>query len=147
LAALASAGAAPRAAASIEPSTAPGATVSPSLARMSPSVPGRGRVDLERHLVGLELEDRLVGLHGVARLLEPAADGGLRDGFAEGRHADFGRHGVSLLGLASRPPGVDPGAAMHFTSGAKTSSRKACSCAMCFDISPVAVAAEAARPT
>ena len=58
---------------------------------------GSRRVDLQRHLVGLELDERLVGLHGLARLLEPLADRGLGDGFAEGGYADFGRHVRPLL--------------------------------------------------
>ena len=40
---------------------------------------GGRRVDLERHLVGLEFDQRLVGLDGVAALLEPFADGRLGD--------------------------------------------------------------------
>ena len=46
----------------ITPSTAPTSTVAPASARISPSVPGWCGIDLERHLVGLELEQRLVAL-------------------------------------------------------------------------------------
>src|SRR5205809_441967 len=37
---------------------------------------GRRRRYLDRHLVGLKLDQRLVHRHGFAGLLEPAADGG-----------------------------------------------------------------------
>ena len=53
---------------------------------------GRGRVDFDGDLVGLELHQRLVRLHHIAGLLVPAADGGLGDGFAQGGHADFSSH-------------------------------------------------------
>ena len=53
---------------------------------------GGGRVDFERHLVGFELDERLVGLDGVAGLFEPAADRRFGDGFAESWNADFNRH-------------------------------------------------------
>ena len=50
---------------------------------------GGGRRHLDRHLVGFELDQRLVDRDGVAGLLEPLADGRLGDGFAEGGNADF----------------------------------------------------------
>ena len=53
---------------------------------------GRGRVDFDGDLVGLQLHQGLVRLHHVAGLLVPAADGGLGDGFAQGGHADFSSH-------------------------------------------------------
>ena len=53
---------------------------------------GRGRVDFNGDLVGLELDQGLVRLHHIAGLLVPAADGGLGDGFAQGGHADFSSH-------------------------------------------------------
>ena len=53
---------------------------------------GRGRVDFDGDLVGLQLDQRLVRLHHIAGLLVPAADGGLGDGFAQGGHADFSSH-------------------------------------------------------
>ena len=99
---------------------------------------GGRRVDLERHLVGFEFDQRLVGLHRVAGLLEPLADGGLGDGFAEGRYADFSRHCQASS---------DSGRVLAPGQAAKASSRNALSCARCFDIRPVAVAAEAGRPT
>ena len=77
------------------PSTAPTATVSPALTTISPSTPGSGRRHLDRHLVGLELDQRLVGGDRIARLLEPFADGRLGHGFAQRRHADLGRHASS----------------------------------------------------
>ena len=48
---------------------------------------GGGGVDLQRHLVGLKFDQRLVRFDGVAWLLEPAADRGFADGLAEGRNA------------------------------------------------------------
>ena len=57
---------------------------------------GGGRRHFDRHLVGFELDQRLVDGDGVARLLEPLADGRLGDGFAEGRNADLG-HRISIL--------------------------------------------------
>ncbi len=100
--------------------------------------------------------------------LNHLADGGLGDGFAEGGYADFGhamsglvvsfsggrvsigpkgenrysekpmqirrlRHNSMRRGIEDQPPSA--------------SSRNALSCAECFDIRPVAVAAEAGRPT
>ena len=60
---------------------------------------GGRRVDLERHLVGFELDQGLVGLHRIAGLLEPLADGRLGNGLAEGGYADFGRHVRPLLNV------------------------------------------------
>src|SRR6267143_1474685 len=57
---------------------------------------GGGRRHLDRHLVGLELDQRLVDRDGVARLLEPAADRRLADRFAEGGNADLS-HRAFLL--------------------------------------------------
>ena len=52
--------------------------------------PGHGRRDLGVHLVGRDLEDRLVALDGVADLLEPLGDRAFGDGLAHLRHQDFG---------------------------------------------------------
>ena len=60
--------------------------------RRSRSNPRARRVDLERHLVGLELHQRLVGLHGLAGLLEPFADSCFADRLAERRDTNFSRH-------------------------------------------------------
>src|SRR6185437_934486 len=51
---------------------------------------GGRRRHLDRDLVGLELDQRLVDRDRVAGLLEPFADGGLGDGFAERRDANIG---------------------------------------------------------
>jgi hypothetical protein len=53
---------------------------------------GRRRVDFERDLVSFKLDQRLIRLDGIARLLEPLADRGFGDAFAEGWNADFGGH-------------------------------------------------------
>ncbi len=45
----------------------------------------------------------LVDRHGIARLLEPAANGGLGDGFAECRNADFS-HVLPFLRFRRRGP-------------------------------------------
>src|ERR1700736_5874300 len=55
--------------------------------------PRRRRRHLDGDLVGLELDQGLVHRHGVAGLLEPAADGGLGHGLAERRNANFS-HGL-----------------------------------------------------
>ena len=86
---------------------------------------GGRRRHLDRHLVGFELDQRLVDRDGVARLLEPFADGRLGDRFAERGHADLShwyrspRHGrarprpSAILCFAScrqdRMPGTRPG--------------------------------------
>src|SRR5690606_4813663 len=44
---------------------------------------------LDGDLVGLELDQRLALSHGVARVLEPAADGRLDDRLAERGHLDL----------------------------------------------------------
>src|SRR5207253_925242 len=51
---------------------------------------GRRRLDLDRHLVGLDLDDRLTLAHGVPRALEPVHDlaGLLRQ--LQGGHDDVG---------------------------------------------------------
>ena len=56
-----------------------------------------GRRHLDRHLVGFELDQRLVDRDRVTRLLEPFADGGLGDGFAERGDADFSHDRVPFL--------------------------------------------------
>ena len=53
------------------------------------------RVDLERHLVGLQFDQRLVRLDDVAALLEPFADGRFGDRLAERRDANFCGHGFN----------------------------------------------------
>ena len=60
---------------------------------------GGRRRHLDRHLVGFELDQRLVDRDRIARLLEPLADGRLGHGFAERGHADFG-HCMCSLPLA-----------------------------------------------
>ncbi len=49
-----------------------------------------GRVDFESHLVGFQLHERLVGLHGVAGLLEPLCDRGFGNGFSKRGNSDLG---------------------------------------------------------
>ena len=94
---------------------------------------GRRR-HLDRHLVGFELDQRLIGGDGVADLLEPLADGRLGDRFAKRGDADFGSH-FSYLSVA---------VLQNYSPSA--SSRRAASCARCFDIMPVAGEAAAGRP-
>ena len=52
--------------------------------------PAGAGIDLQRHLVGLELEQRLVALDGIAHRLDPFGDGRLGHGFAEGGDDDIG---------------------------------------------------------
>src|SRR6185369_14741144 len=51
-------------------------------------------IDLQGHLVRLELEQRLVALDGIAHRLGPFGDGRLGHGFAEGGDDDIGCHGA-----------------------------------------------------
>ncbi|MGY3462721.1 hypothetical protein ACVWW5_008171 [Bradyrhizobium sp. LM3.4] len=90
----------------IWPSSAPTATVAPSAATISLSVPAEGRRDFDGDLVSLELHQGLVDGDGIAGLLEPAADGGLSDGFAEGRHTNFS-HGLFLKEIANADMSAD----------------------------------------
>ena len=48
--------------------------------------------DFDRDLVGLEAGDGLIERHRFAGLLEPLADGGFTDRFAEGGNFDFRGH-------------------------------------------------------
>src|SRR6185436_10629733 len=57
---------------------------------------GGGRRHLDGHLVGLELDDRLVDRDGIARFLEPFANGRLGDGLAQRRDADFSHDGAPV---------------------------------------------------
>ena len=68
---------------------------------------GRGRGDLHRRLVGLELEQRLVRVHGVAVVLEPARDGALAHRLAERRDADLEAHRLARAGRGRRRRGLD----------------------------------------
>ena len=79
----------------IWPSSAPTATVSPSLTAISDEHAGGGRRHFQRHLVGFQLHQRLVDGDGFARLLEPFADGRFRDRFAEGGDADVSHNVLS----------------------------------------------------
>src|SRR6185437_3293763 len=53
---------------------------------------GGGRIDLERHLVGFELDEGVVDRDAVADLLEPLGNRSLGDRFAQSRYLYFGRH-------------------------------------------------------
>ena len=50
---------------------------------------GGRRRHFDGDLVGFELDQRLVHRHGIAGLLEPAANGGFRHGLAECRNTNF----------------------------------------------------------
>ena len=117
---------------------------------------GRRR-HLDRHLVSLELHERLVDSDRITRFLEPLADGRLGHGFAQCGHADVS-HGANIpCGHASRSkttegPTTDgrkssivcrPPCGLCYPSAA---SNSALSCLRCSGIWPTAVAAEAARP-
>ena len=59
---------------------------------------GRGARDLGVDLVGGDLEQRLVGLHGVAFRLEPPGDRAFGDALAQLGHRDGDRHVVDSSG-------------------------------------------------
>ena len=123
--------AAPAAPSSIAPRRAPTFTVLPAAADDRRQLARSGGRHFHRHLVGFKFDQRLVGLHRIAHLLEPLGDRRLGDRFAEGRNADFFRHlFLSLKLLLS--PGLRRGTS--------------CSSLRCLLISPVAVDAEAGRP-
>jgi hypothetical protein len=84
----AEAGADAPASVSIRATMVPTATVSPSCTSTSERTPGIGGRNLGVHLVGRDLEDRLVPLDGVADLLEPPGHRPLGDGLAHLRHDD-----------------------------------------------------------
>src|ERR1700727_1748139 len=67
--------------------------------------PRARRVDLERHLVGLQLHQRLVGLHRIAGLLEPFADGCFADRLPQRWDTDLSRH----FNRAARRPSLSLG--------------------------------------
>ena len=62
------------------------------------------RGDLGVDLVGRDLEDRLVPVHGLTDLLEPLGDGALGDGLTHLGHRHFGAHGRVRVRGAARPP-------------------------------------------
>ena len=53
---------------------------------------GHAGVDLQGHLVGLQLHQGLVQRDRLARLLQPLGHGRFTDRFAQGRHHDIHRH-------------------------------------------------------
>ena len=57
--------------------------VSPSSARTLEEFSGHGRGDFHGDLVGNDLDEGLVTSDGLARLLEPLADGAFYYGFAD----------------------------------------------------------------
>ena len=63
---------------------------------------GRGRGDLHRRLVRLQLEQRLVRFHGVAVALEPAGDRALAHRLPERRNADLEAHRLARAGRGRR---------------------------------------------
>ncbi len=68
-----------------------------ALATISVRVPAAGAGTSIVTLSVFELEQRFIGIDGLADLLEPGADSGFADGFAEGGYADFGGHDVSSV--------------------------------------------------
>ena len=90
-AAPASAGFAPALISSITASSAPTSTVMSSCTLMATTTPPAGAGILCVHLVGADLQERLVGFDALAFFLEPPRDGALRDALAEAGHRH--RHG------------------------------------------------------
>ena len=72
-------------------------TVEPSATLISLQHTGGGRRNLRVDLVGGDFEERLVALHGVARLLEPLGDGAFEDRLAHLGHDYIGWHVFPFL--------------------------------------------------
>ncbi|MCY1430185.1 hypothetical protein D9M71_461260 [compost metagenome] len=53
--------------------------------------------NFDHHLVGLDVDDQLVALYGVARLLVPGSDGAVSNRFREGWGFDFDSHSEYFL--------------------------------------------------
>ena len=68
--------------------TSPTFATTPAPTRISLETARDDRLDFERHLVGLDLEEVVAFLDLVADGLEPVEDFPLGDGFAELRHDD-----------------------------------------------------------
>ena len=86
----------------------------------------RGR-HLERHLVGLKLDNRLVGGHRVAGGLDPARHRRVSNGLAEGWDSDFNRHGVAASLVRGRhdPLFILPSAGTNRPNGDVTRQARA----------------------
>src|SRR5260370_279267 len=67
-----------------------------SRAEVSRGAAARRCIDLERDLVRLQLDQRLVDRPRLADLLQPPGYGRLGHRFAQRGHLDFRRHGVSF---------------------------------------------------
>src|SRR3546814_481749 len=92
-----------------------------------------GRGDFEHDLVGLEVDQILVALDGVADLLVPRRDGGVGYGFGKDRNFDFGGHGVrrpdeNVEGV------VDYSATTSPSSGLTSASATSCFCSMTWSL-------------
>ena len=72
--------------------------------------------DLDRDLVGLELDQRLVTRDHRARRLQPAGDSGLGNGFTQARDGDVDRHGRAPSGALSHTGRDDPAPASRASS-------------------------------
>ena len=100
---------------------------------------GRG-VDLDRHLVGFQLDQRLVGRHRVADRLEPLRHGRFGYRLAQRRHDDVCRHGPArrlvVFRLSARHAGTVEGSVSRSTLSACSTSNR-CSCSWILN-SPVA---------
>ena len=72
--------------------------------RISLTDAGRAGVDLEGHLVGFQLDQRLVLGNRIAGLLQPLRDGRLADRFTEGGDHDIGCHLRLSSDVAQRLP-------------------------------------------
>src|SRR6266403_1157492 len=59
----------------------------------------RAGIDLQRHLVGFQFQERLVALDRIARGLQPLGDGGLAHGFAQRGYDDIDGHEAPRLAL------------------------------------------------
>ena len=79
----------------ITTSTVPTGTTSPSATRIRATLPGRGRRDLDRRLVGLDLDERVVLCDLLSLDDEPARDLALGQALAEVGQLELVRHGCA----------------------------------------------------
>src|SRR4051812_24780821 len=120
---------------------------------------GGRRWHFDGHLVGLELDQRLIDRNRITRFLEPFADCCFGYGFAESGHADVSHGAIIPCGRARRWKTTEDAEATtderrcvvrcgssYVPRYPSAASNSALSCLRCKGIWPTAVAAAGARP-